>query len=39
MAFYDQSAVCAIKKVEPLPLIPKESEENTLEIGIRFFLD
>ncbi len=36
---YDQSAMRAIKKAEPLPLIPKELGEDTLEIGIRFFPD
>ena len=36
---YDQMAMRAIKKAEPLPSIPKELEENTLEIGIRFFPD
>jgi TonB family protein len=38
-AIYDQSAMRAIKKAEPLPPIPKELSENTLEIGIRFFPD
>jgi len=38
-AVYDQSAMRAIKKAEPLPPIPKELSENTLEIGIRFFPD
>jgi TonB family protein len=36
---YDQSAMRAIKKAEPLPPIPKELGEGTLEIGIRFFPD
>jgi TonB family protein len=36
---YDQSAMRAIKKAEPLPPIPKELGEDTLEIGIRFFPD
>jgi colicin import membrane protein len=36
---YDQSAMRAIKKAEPLPPIPKELSEDTLEIGIRFFPD
>jgi TonB family protein len=35
-ALYDQMAMRAIKKAEPLPPIPKEFSENTLEIGIRF---
>ena len=29
---YDQSAMRALKKAEPLPPIPKELSENTLEI-------
>jgi len=36
---YDQSAMRAIKKAEPLPPIPRELSEDTLEIGIRFFPD
>jgi len=36
---YDQSAMRAIKKAEPLPPVPKELGEDTLEIGIRFFPD
>lgn len=36
---YDQMAMRAIKKAEPLPPIPKEIGENTLEIGIRFLPD
>ncbi len=36
-AVYVQSAMRAIKKAEPLPPIPKELSESTLEIGIRFF--
>ena len=35
--FYDQMAMRAIKKAEPLPPIPKEFNEKILEIGIRFF--
>ena len=38
-ALYDQSAIRAIKKAEPLPPIPKEWSDDTLEIGIRFFPD
>jgi TonB family protein len=38
-ALYDQSAMRAIKKAEPLPPIPLELSEDTLEIGIRFFPD
>jgi TonB family protein len=36
---YDQMAVRAIKKAEPLPPVPNELSENTLEVGIRFFPD
>lgn len=36
---YDQTAVRAIKKAEPLPPIPNELGEETLEVGIRFFPD
>jgi colicin import membrane protein len=35
-ALYDQSAVRAIKKAEPLPPVPKELSDDTVEIGIRF---
>ena len=35
-ALYDQMAMRAIKKAEPLPPIPKEFSDNTFEIGIRF---
>ena len=38
-ALYDQCAMRAIKKAEPLPPVPKELSEDTLEIGIRFFPD
>jgi len=38
-ALYEQSATRAIKKVEPLPSIPKGLSEDTLEIGIRFSPD
>jgi TonB family protein len=34
---YDQMAMRAIKKAEPLPSLPKEISENTFEIGIRFY--
>ena len=33
---YDQTAVRAIKKAEPLPPLPNELGEETLEVGIRF---
>ena len=33
---YDQSAMRAIKKADPLPPIPKEFSDETFEIGIRF---
>jgi colicin import membrane protein len=36
-ALYDQMAMRAIKKAEPLPPIPKELSEDSLEIGIRFY--
>jgi colicin import membrane protein len=36
---YDQSAMRAIKKAEPLPPIPKELNKDMLEFGIRFFPD
>jgi TonB family protein len=36
---YDQTAIRAIKKAEPLPPIPNELSEESLEIGIRFFPD
>jgi tol-pal system protein YbgF len=38
-AVYDQSVMRALMKAEPFPPIPKEFDENTLEIGIRFFPD
>jgi colicin import membrane protein len=38
-ALYDQSAMRAIKKAEPLPPIPKELNKDILEFGIRFFPD
>jgi colicin import membrane protein len=38
-AIYDQSAMRALMKAEPFPPIPKELNEKTLEIGIRFFPD
>jgi colicin import membrane protein len=38
-ALYDQSAMRAIKKADPLPPIPKEFSDNTFEIGIRFHPD
>jgi colicin import membrane protein len=36
-ALYDQMAMRAIKKAEPLPPIPEEFSDRTLEIGIRFY--
>lgn len=36
-ALYDQMAMRAIMKAEPLPPIPKELSEASLEIGINFF--
>ncbi|MGZ3493739.1 MAG: TonB family protein [Thermodesulfobacteriota bacterium] len=34
---YDQSAMRAIKKAEPLPAIPREFSDETLELGFRFY--
>jgi len=36
---FDQRAMRAIKKAEPLPAIPKEFSDNTLEMGFRFHPD
>jgi colicin import membrane protein len=36
---YDQMAMRALKRAEPLPPLPKTLNEKTLEIGIRFFPD
>jgi colicin import membrane protein len=36
---YDQMAMRAIKKAEPLPPIPKEFSDDTFEIGLRFHPD
>jgi TonB family protein len=36
---YDQAAMRAILKADPLPSIPRELTETTLEIGIRFYPD
>ena len=36
---YDQMAMRAILKADPLPPVPKELGEDTLEIGIRFLPD
>ncbi len=38
-ALYDQMAMRAIIKAEPLPPIPKELNQESLEIGIRFTPD
>ncbi len=35
-AQYDQMAMRAIKKADPLPAIPKEFSDETFEVGIRF---
>ncbi len=35
-SIYDESAIRAIKKANPLPPFPQELEEDFLEIGIRF---
>lgn len=36
---YDQAALRAILKADPLPPIPRELSETTLEVGIRFYPD
>ena len=36
---YDQTVVRAIMKADPLPPIPKDFSENTIEIGLRFSPD
>jgi outer membrane biosynthesis protein TonB len=36
---YDQTVVRAIMKADPLPPIPKDFSENTMEIGLRFSPD
>jgi TonB family protein len=38
-AIYDQMAMRAIIKADPLPHIPKELNQERLEIGIRFTPD
>ncbi len=38
-ALFDQRAMRAIKKAEPLPPIPKEFSDPTLEMGFRFHPD
>jgi TonB family protein len=38
-SLYDQMAMRAVIKAEPLPPIPKELSQESLEIGIRFFPD
>jgi colicin import membrane protein len=38
-ALYDQMAMRAIKKAEPLPPIPKEFSDDNFEIGFRFHPD
>ncbi len=38
-ALYDQMAMRAIRKAEPLPPIPEELTDTTLEIGINFHPD
>jgi TonB family protein len=35
-SIYDESAMRAIKKANPLPPLPEELEEDILELGIRF---
>jgi outer membrane biosynthesis protein TonB len=36
---YDQMAMRALLKADPLPPIPKELSESTLEVGVRFIPD
>jgi colicin import membrane protein len=38
-ALYDQMAMRAVIKADPLPPIPKELNQESLELGIRFFPD
>ncbi len=38
-ALYDQMAMRALRKAEPLPPIPREFSDTTFEIGIRFHPD
>ena len=38
-ALYDQMAMRALKKAEPLPPVPKELGEDPLEVGLRFSPD
>ena len=38
-SLFDQRAMRAIKKAEPLPPIPKEFSDATLEMGFRFHPD
>jgi colicin import membrane protein len=38
-ALYDKSTMRAIKKAEPLPPIPKEFSDNTIEFEISFHPD
>ncbi|MDP3015474.1 MAG: TonB family protein, partial [Deltaproteobacteria bacterium] len=38
-ALYDQMAMRAIIKADPLPPIPKELNQESLEIGVRFTPD
>ena len=38
-ALYDQMAMRAIKKAEPLPPIPKAFSDETVELGFRFIQD
>jgi TonB family protein len=38
-AAYDQTVIRAIMKADPLPPIPKDLSENTIEIGLRFSPD
>ncbi|MEW6410114.1 MAG: energy transducer TonB, partial [Nitrospirota bacterium] len=35
--YFDQSAIRTINKASPLPSLPKDLSQDTLDIGIRFF--
>ncbi|TNF50181.1 energy transducer TonB, partial [bacterium] len=34
--YYDQSALRAIRKASPLPPLPQDLDEESLEVGINF---
>jgi TonB family protein len=35
-SYYDQSAIRAIRKASPVPPLPKELGEESLDVGIKF---